>query len=409
MVRPVATLRPVPPFPPVSLLLGPNTIGRGQGGVLDPRVSREQARCTVSDGDAGLSFALECLGTNPMSVCRGGVDSHLRKGDAAVPLAPGDSFHLLPKFHRFELVGDAGSAAASSAPKTSAAVEPPAAKRQHTGGQDGAGAAVAAGAGTAAGSAAASGSSSSGDSGAGSGGGGTSAPIAPGGGDDDDIGGAADWLGMELPPFVQPPKPAAMEGLGALERMALNPSLYPDRVLLLTSQLVVGYDVYPKARRHLLIMPRVALSGPAVLTEAHAPLLRRMSRLAGWLAERLRGADPSLPPLRAGFHAVPSMRQLHLHLISRDLDSACLKHKKHWNSFVTDFFVPPELWLAQLQADGRLAVDKHAQEAKLKAQMLCPASGKVLKDMPALKAHLASAEWKSFLASCAFTKMVHEV
>lgn len=399
-VGPVALLRPMPPFRPVNLQLGPNTIGRGQGGVLDPRVSREQARCIVSaDSDAGLSFALECLGTNPMSVCRGGVDSHLRKGDAAVSLAPGDSFHLLPKYHRFELVGDAGAATASSAAAPPAAVEPPAAKRQHTGSQDsGPADAGPADAVTAAAGAPASGSSSGGQSCAGSGGGGASAPVAPSV-DDEDIGGAADWLGMELPPFVQPPKPATMEGRGALERMALNPSLYPDRVLLLTSQLVVGYDVYPKARRHLLIMPRVPLSGPDMLTEAHAPMLRRMSRLACWLAERLRAADTSLPPLRAGFHAVPSMRQLHLHLISQDFDSACLKNKKHWNSFATDFFVPPDVWIEQCRTNGRLSVDTHAQEAKLKAQMLCPASGKVLKDMPTLKHHLASPEWKRSLQS----------
>lgn len=399
MVRPVALLRPAHPFPPVSLLLGPNTIGRGQGGVLDPRVSREQARCTVSDSEAGLSFALECLGTNPMSVCRGGVDSHLRKGDVAVQLSLGDSFHLLPKYHRFELVGEAGSTASSSGSTTSTVADPPAAKRQHTGDPAGAGAAAAS-ADTAAASPTASGSGGSSDSGASSGGGGTSAPIIPSGDDGDgDIGGPADWPGMELPPFVQPPKPTATEGLGALERMALNPSLYPDRVLLLTSQLVVGYDVYPKARRHLLVMPRAPLSGPGALTGEHVPLLRRMSRLAGWLAERLRASDPSLAPLRAGFHAVPSMRQLHLHLISQDFDSACLKNKKHWNSFATDFFVPPEEWIEQLRADGRLVVDKHAQEAKLKAQMLCPVSGKVLKDMPTLKDHLASAEWKRSLQS----------
>ena len=128
-------------------------------------------------------------------------------------------------------------------------------------------------------------------------------------------------------------------------------------------------------------------------------MIGEMRALARWLDDQLRRQMPRLAPTRAGFHAVPSMRQLHLHLISQDFDSACLKNKKHWNSFATDFFVPPELWVAQLQASGRLSVDKHAQEAKLKALMLCPASGKVLKDMPTLKAHLASAEWKSSVGS----------
>ncbi|KAK1285780.1 hypothetical protein QJS10_CPB20g00270 [Acorus calamus] len=35
---------------------------------------------------------------------------------------------------------------------------------------------------------------------------------------------------------------------------------------------------------------------------------------------------------------VPSMRQLHLHVISQEFDSIHLKNKKHWNSFNTAFF-----------------------------------------------------------------------
>lgn len=57
---------------------------------------------------------------------------------------------------------------------------------------------------------------------------------------------------------------------------------------------------------------------------------------------------------RIGFHAIPSMSLLHLHLIrfsphscvrnkliiaSDDFISDSLKNKKHWNSFNTDFFV----------------------------------------------------------------------
>lgn len=31
---------------------------------------------------------------------------------------------------------------------------------------------------------------------------------------------------------------------------------------------------------------------------------------------------------------------LHMHVISQDFKSECLKTKKHWNSFTTDFFQP---------------------------------------------------------------------
>lgn len=31
--------------------------------------------------------------------------------------------------------------------------------------------------------------------------------------------------------------------------------------------------------------------------------------------------------------------QVHLHVISQDFDSPCLKNKKHWNSFTTEYFI----------------------------------------------------------------------
>ncbi len=55
--------------------------------------------------------------------------------------------------------------------------------------------------------------------------------------------------------------------------------------------------------------------------------------------KRLKKTNPDIE-LRFGFHAIPSMKQLHAHLISQDFDSEFLKTKKHWNSFNTDYFVP---------------------------------------------------------------------
>ena len=42
---------------------------------------------------------------------------------------------------------------------------------------------------------------------------------------------------------------------------------------------------------------------------------------------------------RYGYHTIPSMLQLHLHVISCDFVSPCLKTKRHWNSFTTEFFI----------------------------------------------------------------------
>eukprot|EP00967_Tisochrysis_lutea_P073083 scaffold97763_cov33-Tisochrysis_lutea.AAC.1 len=161
--------------------------------------------------------------------------------------------------------------------------------------------------------------------------------------------------------------------------------------------LLVAYDAYPKARVHLLILPRQPLAGPKHLTSEHVPLLTHMMSLAEWLVVALAHAHPNSSPLRVGFHAVPTMRQLHLHVISADLDSPCLKNKKHYNSFATDFFVPPERWLAQLKELGRVVVDDHAEEAKLKRDLKCYLTGRALKNIPELKAYLGSPAYAAAL------------
>lgn len=243
-------------------------------------------------------------------------------------------------------------------------------------------------------------------SGGGGGGGG-----GDGGGDGDMAGGssagapgetsvwARDWEGLPLPRFTQPPKPAAPAGLRALEQLAFRPADHPSLVFFTTQRLVVAYDAYPKARLHLLILPRQPLPGPADLTGAHAPLLAHMRDLASWLSAQLSSSiTPNLPPLRIGFHAVPSMRQLHLHLISSDLDSPHLKTKKHFNSFATDFFIPPDVWIRQLEAHGRLRVDAGAAEAGLKREMRCFLTGRPIRNVPELKAHLASPAFAAAIA-----------
>jgi aprataxin len=59
---------------------------------------------------------------------------------------------------------------------------------------------------------------------------------------------------------------------------------------------------------------------------------------------------------RIGFHAIPSMRQLHMHVISQDFDSDHLKNKKHWNSFTTNFFVDADFLISKLASKGSVHV-----------------------------------------------------
>ena len=92
---------------------------------------------------------------------------------------------------------------------------------------------------------------------------------------------------------------------------------------------------------------------------------------------------------RYGFHAQPSMARLHMHVVSQDFDSDCLKHKKHWNSFTTEFFVDAEDIISSLEEKGRVEVfDKAKCDSLLKRQLRCHVCGQEQSNLPRLKAHI---------------------
>lgn len=90
---------------------------------------------------------------------------------------------------------------------------------------------------------------------------------------------------------------------------------------------------------------------------------------------------------RIGYHAQPSMKHLHLHVISKDYQSDFLKTKKHFNSFATEFFIDAPQLRRELEEDGIVA---QISESRIK-QLLCQelkCCGKVFPNMPKLKEHL---------------------
>ncbi|OCL12584.1 HIT domain-containing protein [Glonium stellatum] len=173
-------------------------------------------------------------------------------------------------------------------------------------------------------------------------------------------------------------------GLGAyIDSPASFP---PSRVISYSEQFVVIHDLYPKSSVHLLLLPRdpsVSSMHPLTALSTRPDFLStvrtEIDKLKGFVAFELRrryGAfsasdkarndaleramesdelpskaelEAQLPPGRnwvdgimAGVHAHPSMSHLHIHIISCDRFSPCLKHRKHYNSFNTGFFVPIE-------------------------------------------------------------------
>lgn len=108
----------------------------------------------------------------------------------------------------------------------------------------------------------------------------------------------------------------------------------PASIVKKTENAVVIMDKYPKAKLHYLVLPYEDISSITKLSSAHLPLIDEFRKLF----KEVRNENPSLH-LRAGFHAVPSMYRLHMHVISTDMVSPCLKTKLHWNSFTTANFI----------------------------------------------------------------------
>ena len=75
------------------------------------------------------------------------------------------------------------------------------------------------------------------------------------------------------------------------------------------------YDVYPKARIHLLVLPKLPLNEPVDLSASNLVLLNQMQRVSDWIAKGLmeRGAGQ----IKCGVHAKPSMVPLHIHIVSQ--------------------------------------------------------------------------------------------
>ncbi|KAH9966867.1 hypothetical protein BC827DRAFT_1102360, partial [Russula dissimulans] len=186
------------------------------------------------------------------------------------------------------------------------------------------------------------------------------------------------------------------------------------------------FDAYPKALFHFLVLPhlttlRTLLRRATASSSSSSGQTQARARVEGTLrvladeAARLRleieremlAHHGFTWPIWTGFHAVPSLEHLHLHVISSDLIAPALKTKRHYNSFSprVGFFVP----LAEVRAwflnddgddggggdrDGDqlrakvLRLTPEVYEPRLKEALVCFRCGETAKNIPALKKHL---------------------
>jgi aprataxin len=168
---------------------------------------------------------------------------------------------------------------------------------------------------------------------------------------------------------------SAMSNLTVLRRYAQNakPETLPPSVLFEhTDKCLTVFDVFPKSIFHFLVLPRVRppsnvgeLANLRTLLKGDKArakkVLMDLSDEAGNVKKMIRQEMLNRYGFEweiwTGFHAVPSMeyvrarsprlpsrsrcrspvrargRHLHLHVLSSDLCSEKMKHKKHYNSF----------------------------------------------------------------------------
>ncbi|KAI1124535.1 HIT domain-containing protein [Nemania abortiva] len=164
----------------------------------------------------------------------------------------------------------------------------------------------------------------------------------------------------------------ARDGLGAY---TADPSSFPQsRVIFYNDSFVAINDLYPKSTLHTLLLPRSprsrlhpfdAFEDPEFLAAVQAETAR-LKRLAAKELQRRYGKFSAQDKLReavlngevewedgaplpvgrdwhkellVGIHRHPSMNDLHVHVLSRDMVSECMRHRKHYQSFTTPFLI----------------------------------------------------------------------
>ncbi|XP_072947332.1 aprataxin [Epargyreus clarus] len=168
--------------------------------------------------------------------------------------------------------------------------------------------------------------------------------------------------------------------LGLIESMNDPKHIYKE-----TDRVVVIKDKYPKAKIHYLMLPRDNIESIHKLNKKHISILKEFGSILQDIIEENKDVT-----LKAGFHAVPSMQRLHMHIISTDMVSPCLRTKIHWNSFTTDFFIPYEDVLRKIEQNGHIEVmstDLH--KSLLATKLKCNKCSYVPRNMPQLRKHLA--------------------
>lgn len=179
---------------------------------------------------------------------------------------------------------------------------------------------------------------------------------------------------------------------GTWAQALYDTAMHPERqknIIEMSDDVVVVNDLYPKAQKHLLVLARVeGLDRLEDVQKEHLILLKTIHSVGLKWAEKFLSENNSLT-FRLGYHSVPSMRQLHLHVISQDFDSNHLKNKKHWNSFNSPFFRDSVDVIDEVSQNGKAILK---DENVLSMELRCHRCQSAHPNIPRLKAHISSCQ-----------------
>merc|ERR1712228_361718 len=161
---------------------------------------------------------------------------------------------------------------------------------------------------------------------------------------------------------------------------------------------VVIYDKYFKAKFHLMIMPKFKLKSVYDLdpmNASHIEMIEGLLARSKWIELGLMKRNKNINRMKCGFHAIPSMNQLHLHLLSDDMDSINLKNKKHFHSFTSPYFIPGKVMLKVLKDERKkFKINKRYYEQLLKQKLKCHFCFSEIRTMPKLKEHIKRCKFR---------------
>jgi diadenosine tetraphosphate (Ap4A) HIT family hydrolase len=149
-----------------------------------------------------------------------------------------------------------------------------------------------------------------------------------------------------------------------------DPIKYKQFIFAEFDESLVIYDAFPKAKIHLLLIPKRRIDKPTDLTLIHLDLLKKLKENAqqvhGWF-QRMYGINCYI-----GVHAIPSCKQLHIHIISDDFNSKFMKHKRQWNSFNTEYLISIDHLIEQINISGNVTIDERYYNNVINQGLQCP-------------------------------------